>query len=312
MPGIRHPDLERGKGMKKIKWIILGVVLVAAGAAGIAYISQKEKDKQYPFERYQEEQAKKETTEAATGAEDSGTEDAEGKAATDDKTEDSHSFTQGNVTYSFLALDVIPDTEIETQTRYPAENFASGNLPDADYETWTYDYDKMMQEGPALKEIYTNKTDYTPEEYQKIRDENDQAVKDSEYMGHPKTDYYFVKMQIKNESQDKVRDVYLTELRLISTNTTRKAYDYYDAVCYFSAFQHTEGDDRVHSFLTYSLQPGEVLDCIVGFEARRDRIYPTDQFIYAGLISPSMDEVVVNPAEYETSVLLDDLPGMEE
>lgn len=298
--------------MKKIKWIILGVVLVAAGAAGIAYISQKEKDKQYPFERYQEEQAKKETTEAATGAEDSGTEDAEGKAATNDKTEDSHSFTQGNVTYSFLALDVIPDTEIETQTKYPAENFTDGKLPDADYETWTYDFEKMMQEAPALKDIFTSKTDYTVEEYSAIYDENVQSINDSGYMGHPKTDYYFVKMQIKNESQDKVRDVYLTELRLIATNTTHKAYDYYDGVCYFSASQHTGGDDRVHSFFTYSLQPGEVLDCIVGFEVRRDRIYPSDQFIYAGLISPSMDDVWVNPAEYETSVLLDDLPGMEE
>ena len=295
--------------MKKIKWIILGVVIIAAGAAGVVYISKNEKDKQYPFERYQDEQqAQAETTETQTG--DDREEISDG--GTSGKTEDHHSFTQGNVTYSFLALDVIPDTEIETQTKYPAENFTDGKLPDADYETWTYDFEKMMQEGPALKEIYTNKTDYTPEEYQKIRDENDQAVKDSEYMGHPKTDYYFVKMQIKNESQDKVRDVYLTELRLISTNTTRKAYDYYDAVCYFSAAQHPEGDDRVHSFLTYSLQPGEVLDCIVGFEARRDRIYPSDQFIYAGLISPSMDEVVVNPAEYETSVLLDDLPGMEE
>lgn len=170
----------------------------------------------------------------------------------------------------------------------------------------------MMQEGPALKEIYTNKTDYTPEEYQKIRDENDQAVKDSEYMGHPKTDYYFVKMQIKNESQDKPRDVYLSGLYVIYTNTSRKAYTYSDGFCYFSASQHTEGDDRAHGFGTYRLQAGEVLDCIVGFEIRRDEIYPSDQFIYAGLISPSMDEVVVNPAEYETSVLLDDLPRMEE
>ena len=170
----------------------------------------------------------------------------------------------------------------------------------------------MMQEAPALKDIFTSKTDYTVEEYSAIYDEKVYAIDDSGYMGHPKTDYYFVKMQIKNESQDKVRDVYLTELRLIATNTTHKAYDYYDGVCYFSASQHTGGDDRVHSFFTYSLQPGEVLDCIVGFEVRRDRIYPSDQFIYAGLISPSMDDVWVNPAEYETSVLLDDLPGMEE
>lgn len=295
--------------MKKIKWIILGVVIIAAGAVGVVYISKNEKDKQYPFERYQEEQqAQAETTETQTG--DDREEISDG--GTSGKTEDHRSFTQGNVTYSFLALEVIPDTEIETQTRYPAENFASGNLPDADYETWTYDYDKMMQEGPALKEIYTNKTDYTPEEYQKIRDENDQAVKDSEYMGHPKTDYYFVKMQIKNESQDKPRDVYLSGLYVIYTNTSRKAYTYSDGFCYFSASQHTEGDDRAHGFGTYRLQAGEVLDCIVGFEIRRDEIYPSDQFIYAGLISPSMDEVVVNPAEYETSVLLDDLPGMEE
>ncbi len=295
--------------MKKIKWIILGVVIIAAGAAGVVYISKNEKDKQYPFERYQEEQqAQAETTETQTG--DDGDEVSDGEAS--GKTGDHHSFTQGNVTYSFLALDVIPDTEIETQTKYPAENFTDGKLPDANYETWTYDFEKMMQEAPALKDIFTSKADYTVEEYSAIYDENVQAINDSGYMGHPKTDYYFVKMQIKNESQDKVRDVYLTELRLIATNTTRKAYDYYDAVCYFSASQHTEGEDRVHSFLTYSLQPGEVLDCIVGFEARRDRIYPSDQFIYAGLISPSMDDVWVNPAEYETSVLLDDLPGMEE
>lgn len=295
--------------MKKIKWIILGVVIIAAGAAGVVYISKNEKDKQYPFERYQDEQqAQAETTETQTG--DDREEISDG--GTSGKTEDHHSFTQGNVTYSFLALDVIPDTEIETQTKYPAENFTDGKLPDANYETWTYDFEKMMQEAPALKHIFTSKTDYTVEEYSAIYDENVQSINDSGYMGHPKTDYYFVKMQIKNESQDKVRDVYLTELRLIATNTTHKAYDYYDGVCYFSASQHTGGDDRVHSFFTYSLQPGEVLDCIVGFEVRRDRIYPSDQFIYAGLISPSMDDVWVNPAEYETSVLLDDLPGMEE
>lgn len=295
--------------MKKIKWIILGVVIIAAGAAGVVYISKNEKDKQYPFERYQDEQqAQAETTETQTG--DDREEISDG--GTSGKTEDHHSFTQGNVTYSFLALDVIPDTEIETQTKYPAENFTDGKLPDANYETWTYDFEKMMQEAPALKDIFTSKTDYTVEEYSAIYDENVYAIDDSGYMGHPKTDYYFVKMQIKNESQDKVRDVYLTELRLIATNTTHKAYDYYDGVCYFSASQHTGGDDRVHSFFTYSLQPGEVLDCIVGFEVRRDRIYPSDQFIYAGLISPSMDDVWVNPAEYETSVLLDDLPGMEE
>lgn len=295
--------------MKKIKWIILGVVIIAAGAAGVVYISKNEKDKQYPFERYQDEQqAQAETTETQTG--DDREEISDGGIS--GKTEDHHSFTQGNVTYSFLALDVIPDTEIETQTKYPAENFTDGKLPDANYETWTYDFEKMMQEAPALKDIFTSKTDYTVEEYSAIYDENVQSINDSGYMGHPKTDYYFVKMQIKNESQDKVRDVYLTELRLIATNTTHKAYDYYDGVCYFSASQHTGGDDRVHSFFTYSLQPGEVLDCIVGFEVRRDRIYPSDQFIYAGLISPSMDDVWVNPAEYETSVLLDDLPGMEE
>lgn len=295
--------------MKKIKWIILGVVIIAAGAAGVVYISKNEKDKQYPFERYQDEQqAQAETTETQTG--DDREEISDG--GTSGKTEDHHSFTQGNVTYSFLALDVIPDTEIETQTKYPAENFTDGKLPDANYETWTYDFEKMMQEAPALKDIFTSKTDYTVEEYSAIYDENVQSINDSGYMGHPKTDYYFVKMQIKNESQDKVRDVYLTELRLIATNTTHKAYYYYDGVCYFSASQHTGGDDRVHSFFTYSLQPGEVLDCIVGFEVRRDRIYPSDQFIYAGLISPSMDDVWVNPAEYETSVLLDDLPGMEE
>lgn len=294
--------------MKKIKWIILGVVIIAAGAVGVVYISKNEKDKQYPFERYQEEQAQAETTETHTG--DDREEISDG--GTSGKTEDHHSFTQGNVTYSFLAVDVIPDTEIETQTKYPAENFTDGKLPDANYETWTYDFEKMMQEAPALKDIFTSKTDYTVEEYSAIYDENVQAINDSGYMGHPKTDYYFVKMQIKNESQDKVRDVYLTELRLIATNTTHKAYDYYDGVCYFSASQHTEGDDRVHSFFTYSLQPGEVLDCIVGFEVRRDQIYPSDQFIYAGLISPSMDDVWVNPAEYETSVLLDGLPGMEE
>lgn len=285
---------------------MLVLTLAAAGAVCIFYISQSEKDRQYPAERYQEKQE-----EQAAG--DEGETTGEPDSGDSGDTGESHSFVQGNVSYEFLSVDIIEDTEIETQTKYPAEYFYDGVLPDADYQKKVFDYEKAVSQAPELEDIFTNSLDYTAEEYTEIYNRYADVIEGCECVRHPKTRYYFVRMRIRNESEDRAREISVGELYAVVTNTSRKARKTRESVVYFSEPQHTEGEDRTHSFFLYNLQQGETLACTVGFAVREDWIYPKDQYVYAGLVSAEMASEWVNPAVVcRTVVPLYDLPQTED
>lgn len=98
--------------MKNRKKLISGCLLGIVGIACLRYIVKNEKDKKYPVERYWDEQEEKQQN---TSGDDTQTDcDAEEKDVT-------HSVTIDNITYEFVDCDMIEDTEIEMQTRYPAE-----------------------------------------------------------------------------------------------------------------------------------------------------------------------------------------------
>ena len=124
--------------MKNRKKLISGCLLGIVGIACLRYIVKNEKDKKYPVERYWDEQEEKQQN---TSGDDTQTDcDAEEKDVT-------HSVTIDNITYEFVDCDMIEDTEIEMQTRYPAEFFIDSALPDANYQTdLLWDYEKMYEE----------------------------------------------------------------------------------------------------------------------------------------------------------------------
>ena len=154
-----------------------------------------------------------------------------------------HSVTFDNITFEFVGCDMIEDTEIEMQTRYPAEFFIDSALPDANYQTdLLWDYEKMYEEIPELediKEIVLNPYNYTEEEYNALTDPYARQDAGDKYRieGHPKSRYYFVKMRIENESVES-REIVLSDLYLIQTNRAKSYAVTTDNIIYFDKTQY--------------------------------------------------------------------------
>ena len=274
--------------MKNRKKLISGCLLGIVGIACLRYIVKNEKDKKYPVERYWDEQEEKQQN---TSGDDTQTDcDAEEKDVT-------HSVTIDNITYEFVDCDMIEDTEIEMQTRYPAEFFIDSALPDANYQTdLLWDYEKMYEEYNALTDPYARQ-----DAGDKYRIE-----------GHPKSRYYFVKMRIENESVES-REIVLSDLYLIQTNRAKSYAVTTDNIIYFDKTQYVENPDRLSWFTWYTMKPKEVLECVIGYEIDEHSLYDLheERLMYIGTISVEMLDSWVNPVLSKTVVPLYDLMGNE-
>lgn len=295
--------------MKNRKKLISGCLLGIVGIACLRYIVKNEKDKKYPVERYWDEQEEKQQN---TSGDDTQTDcDAEEKDVT-------HSVTIDNITYEFVDCDMIEDTEIEMQTRYPAEFFVDSALPDANYQTdLLWDYEKMYEEIPELediKEIVLNPYNYTEEEYNALTDPYARQDAGDKYRieGHPKSRYYFVKMRIENESVES-REIVLSDLYLIQTNRAKSYAVTTDNIIYFDKTQYVENPDRLSWFTWYTMKPKEVLECVIGYEIDEHSLYDLheERLMYIGTISVEMLDSWVNPVLSKTVVPLYDLMGNE-
>lgn len=294
--------------MKKIKWIIVGVILLVAGGVCWNYIVKNERDKKYPVERYmeQEEEKQQDNTTVASNT-DSG-------AALDS----SHSFKLGSLTYEFLGYEMVEDTEIETQTRYKPEYFSDGRVPESDEivpEVEQYDSDRMYEDYPEYYELSLHRYNYSYEDYcEKINNISKQIDYSKYSLGcvHTKTYYCFVKMRVTNESNDEI-ELSDHPLYLIRTNEEKSYDEYTDSIIYFDKPQHTEGEDRMHHFSWYTLQPNETLECIIGYKMLEgiDGKHPERQLMYIGTMSMERQNTWLNQAISDTVVPLYDLPKPE-
>lgn len=294
--------------MKKIKWIIAGVILLVAGVTCWNYIVKNERDKKYPVERYieQEEEKQQDNTTVASNTD------------SDAALDNSHNFKLGSLTYEFLGYEMVEDTEIETQTRYKAEYFSDGRVPESDEivpEVEQYDSDRMYEDYPEYYELSLHRYDYSYEDYcEKITDISRQIDYSKYNLGcvHVKTYYYFVKMRVTNESNDE-KELSDQSLYLIRTNEEKSYDEYTDSIIYFDKPQHTEGEDRMHHFSWYTLQPNETLECIIGYKMLDgiDYKHPEKQLMYIGTMSMERQNTWLNQAISDTVVPLYDLPKPE-
>ena len=285
--------------MKNRKKLISGCLLGIVGIACLRYIVKNEKDKKYPVERYWDEQEEKQQN---TSGDDTQTDcDAEEKDVT-------HSVTIDNITYEFVDCDMIEDTEIEMQTRYPAEFFIDSALPDANYQTdLLWDLIQFLLYPPIQGFPHTFSHNPITDPYAR-QDAGDKY----RIEGHPKSRYYFVKMRIENESVES-REIVLSDLYLIQTNRAKSYAVTTDNIIYFDKTQYVENPDRLSWFTWYTMKPKEVLECVIGYEIDEHSLYDLheERLMYIGTISVEMLDSWVNPVLSKTVVPLYDLMGNE-
>lgn len=273
---------ENGKGdvmkMKKMKAILICLAIVIAGLFIYALVSWNGGNKESEPEGYTDGQNGGEMGSAASSMEDLTTE-----LTTEDMTageEKNNKFTYQDVEYEFLSYEVIEDTDIATQTKYAAANFFSGELPDPNELEEYRDMEAIKAECPELKEAWENDDAYTNEEVAEIFHNNIDIINKYTNMVHLKTRYFFINCQITNTS-DEEKDVYMNEIRFILSSPDQEQSLAHDNICYFDASSHTQGDDRIHEFFVYTLQPGETLNCTIGFPAKEEI---EDQEYYFGMV----------------------------
>ncbi len=194
--------------------------------------------------------------------------------------------TKNNLSIEILSSEVIEDTEIESQTKYPAEWFASGELPDADYQTEYIDYRKVREACPELKAMWDNPNDYSIPEVVEIYEKNWDVTRQYITLGHPKTRYVFAKCKItnlRNGNNNASVGVYI-----FTSSENSKILGMSDTCLqYFDKAVNLVGEDRDHSFFWYPFKEGEVLECTLGFEIPEE--YNENDKFYIGIPAPGED-----------------------
>lgn len=251
-----------------MKKIVMIIVLCLVALSLIFIVNTIESRKQTPDERRQEQQRRQEQEKGKKSVE---------KEETDDrKVIQSES---RSLEFEFLSYEMIEDTEIEKQDTYKAEYFYGGEVPKADYQEEIIDYEKARKECPELREIWDGEDGVLTE---------DQVETYHKYIGkyksmqHPKTRYLFVKCRITNLRDKSVDENVSLSHGIVSKDGTE--YVYSDAGVYFDKPQHTEGEDRVHSFFYYNFAPKESLECTIGVEIKQK--YGENEQYYIGFQPP--------------------------
>lgn len=266
----QHYKTRKGDAikMKKMKIILVCLALVIAGLLVYVLMIRNEEDEESLAQWYSNGQNEEEMENSAIGME---TPMAEG--VTEDMTtgdEKNNKFTYQNLEYEFLSYEIIEDTDIATQTEYDAAHFYSGELPDPNELEEYRDTEAIKAECPELRDAWENNDAYTDEEVAEIFYNNIDIINKYTNMIHFKTRYVFIKCRITNTS-DKEMAVYMSQICFIlSSPDKEKSLAHDNDMCYFDASSHTQGDDRVHNFFAYTFQPGETLDCTIGFPVKEE------------------------------------------
>lgn len=283
--------------MKKKKSIFVCIFVTVLGLLTFMLVILKEGNRKSPIERYVNEQ----NSESMKNLDS----DTVGILAADEvsQNEEKNKFTYQKIEYEFVSYDIIEDTDIAAQTKYDGTYFYSGELPDPNELEEYRDMEAIKAESPELKDLWENNDKYTNEEAAEIFNKNIEIVNKYTGMVHIKTHYVFINCHLTNTS-DQERNVYMNEMRFVLSAPDMKQFRTHDSMCYFDAATNTQGDDRVHSFFCYTLQPGETLNCIIGFQVKEEI---DDQQYYFGFTDGQMEEKGINPIQGKYMIKLSDL-----
>lgn len=259
---------------KKRRLYLIGLVCIGlSGCLLFVILSKNEENTQNPVERYQEslqEEKEESASQADDGAQADATDASDVSAQTADTQEQTESMTMtyGSLSYAFLSYEVIDDSEIASQTTYPAECFYEGELPDPDATEEYIDREAIMEQCPELKEMWedTENEKYSFEEQKEIYNANLDVIEANTYEIPSERYYVFVKVRITNLTDRRIEQ-YLNELDCVASSADLEEHGSRttNTMCYFDKSVYTEGDDRTHLYFLHTFEPNETLECTLGF-----------------------------------------------
>lgn len=210
------------------------------------------------------------------------------------------------IQFEFLSYEIIEDTEMATQTKYSAENFYEGVLPDPNYLKEYTDFPAMRRDYPEFDEyLNTNgNSGMTEAEYQEFMR---QHIAEYTTTRHPKTIYFFVRCRLTNINSGP-EEYKFDDLRLYAMQDGAQYGVPVECGTYFDHSQHTEGEDRIHDFSNYTFENGESFESIIGFEITEDQIdFSKEIKYYIGVFPIGADVVFFNPSIDDGFIQLDAL-----
>lgn len=283
--------------MKKGIYVI-GLVFVGIGGCLLfSFISQNEKNNLSPVERYQE------------NIEDINNESSDQDTTPEAETAKQPAIVHESLKYEILSYEIIDDSEIASQTKYAAEHFCNGELPDPDMMEEYQDTEAIMEQCPELKDLWENSESYSVEETKEIYNSHLDVIEANTSMVHSDRHYVFVKVRVTNPWNRSVSQ-YLSELECVISSKDKEQYGTRtDTMCYFDQSRHTEGEDRIHSFFLYEFEPNETIECTLGF-AVRDEVENPDYYI--GFVDTELQNEGMNPTLGKYMVNLGNIEGSVE
>lgn len=218
-----------------------------------------------------------------------GNEQSMGNKADSEENNTTENNKRSNILYTngieieLINCEMIEDVDIENQTKYCAEYFYSGELPDAKYLKEYTDYEAIKKECPELCELWENGSN-SVEEMQEVYNRNLDIISKHTTMKHPKTRYFFVECRITNPST-KMNETCLDLDIFIKSE--EEYLDMQECTCYFDKAVNLEGDERTNRFFWYPFAAGEVLECVIGFEI--EEVWNEEEKYYVGIQTPGID-----------------------
>ena len=212
-----------------------------------------------------------------------------------------------SVQYEFLSYEIIDDTEIAKQTKYKGEFFDEGHVPDPNFLREYTDYSAMRRDYPKVDEYISSnfQRGMTAAEYQEFLEQHY-----SEYTTykHPKTKYLFLRCRITNITTGTVEENISPRVFAMQGN---KTIGEGDIICYFDRSQHTEGEDRIHSYVEYKFNDAEEsLECVIGIVLTEDDFdFSEKNNYYVGFVPLGLDDYEkFNPSIDDGFICVNKLP----
>ena len=163
--------------------------------------------------------------------------------------------------YEFLSYDLIDDTEIGKQTKYKAEYFVDGRIPDAELIKEYVDYDAMARDYPKYAEFRNSEYDdpkgMTCEEAERFVREHEAEYTKTKKL---RAKYLFVKCRITYLGGGP-KEQFLNESWIF----TMRGGDRYGGALFDCYFEHAQNSSERPYFFSYRFNKvGDSVECVMG------------------------------------------------
>lgn len=163
--------------------------------------------------------------------------------------------------YEFLSYDLIDDTEIGKQTKYKAEYFVDGRIPDAELIKEYVDYDAMARDYPKYAEFRNSEYDdpkgMTCEEAERFVREHEAEYTKTKKL---RAKYLFVKCRITYLGGGP-KEQFLNNSWIF----TMRGGDQYGCALFNCYFEHTQNSSERPYFFSYRFNKvGDSVECVMG------------------------------------------------